>query len=96
MHNRELWALMRHTLRVLTAIEKEKVNKAFSFLSLLHQKVLKDYLHSISFMADMPNTALTSPVESASAEKMFNITFRADILNETISEWLHGKKTPVM
>lgn len=43
-------------------------------------------------MDNMPNTALTSPVETAGAEKMFNITFRAAILNESISEWATWKE----
>lgn len=58
----------------------------------MHEKVLKDHLHSISFMDNMPNTALTSPVETAGVEKMFNITFRAAILNESISEWATWKE----
>jgi len=83
---------MKPVNHVLTATEKEKVSKAFAFLPPLHQKVLKDHLHSISFMDDMPNTALTSPIETAGAEKMFNITFRAEILNESISQWATWKE----
>ncbi|ALM50461.1 hypothetical protein AMR72_17145 [Flavobacterium psychrophilum] len=77
---------------VLTANEKEKVGKAFSILPPLHQKVLKEHLHSISFMDNMPNTALTSPVETSGPKKMFNITFRAEILKETISQWATWKE----
>ncbi len=77
---------------VLTEIEKEKVEKAFSVLPSLHQKILKEHLHSISFMDNMPNTALTSPVETSDATKKFNITFRAEMLHETISEWATRKE----
>uniref|UniRef100_UPI001CD22CE5 hypothetical protein n=1 Tax=Cesiribacter sp. SM1 TaxID=2861196 RepID=UPI001CD22CE5 len=76
----------------LTAIEKSKVEKAFAALPPLHQKILKRHLHSISFMNNMPNTALTSPVETADSIRMYNITFRAGILNETISEWATQKE----
>jgi len=76
----------------LTSIEKQKLNNAFSILPPLHQKILKKHLHSISFMDNMPNTALTSPVETADSIKMFNITFRAEILNQTISEWTAWKE----
>ena len=77
----------------LTKTEKEKISKAISILPPLHQKVLKEHLHSISFMDNMPNTALTSLIEnSGSRKKTFNITFRAEILNETISKWATWKE----
>ncbi|WP_343613972.1 hypothetical protein [Flavobacterium sp.] len=78
---------------VLTETEQRKVANAFSLLPPLHLKILKEHLQSISFMDNMPNTALTSPVEQeAAANKKFNITFRAGILNETISEWATVKE----
>lgn len=83
---------MNPTNHELTAIEKEKLNKAFSVLPLLHQKILKKHLHSISFMDNMPNTALTSPVQSSDSVKMYNITFRAEILHQTISDWTTWKE----
>ncbi len=76
----------------VTATEKTKVEKAFAALPPLHQKILKRHLHSISFMDNMPNTALTSPVETHDSSKMYNITFRAGILHETISEWATQKE----
>ena len=76
----------------LTAVERAKVEKAFAILPPLYQKILKAHLHSISFMDNMPNTALTSPVESSDSMQLFNITFRAGILNETISEWATQKE----
>jgi hypothetical protein len=83
---------MNPTNHVLTDMEQEKVAKAFSLLPPLHIKILKENLHSISFMDNMPNTALTSPIETADSIKKFNITFRAGILNETISEWATWKE----
>ncbi len=76
----------------LTEVERAKVEKAFAILPPLYQKILKGHLHSISFMDNMPNTALTSPVESSDSTQLFNITFRAGILNETISEWATQKE----
>ena len=76
----------------LTETEKEKVAQAFSMLPPLHLKIVKEHLHSISFMDHMPNTALTSPVETSDTTKMFNITFRAGIINETISKWATWKE----
>lgn len=70
----------------LTPAQREKVRNAFSLLPPLHQRILKEHLHSISFMDNMPNTALTSPVDTGAAQT-FNITFRAGLLNENISQW---------
>lgn len=77
----------------LVISEKLLVEKAFGQLPALHQKILREHLHSISFMDNMPNTALTSPVELPGVKtKMFNITFRAAILRETISQWATTKE----
>lgn len=76
----------------LTPTQQEKVSRAFARLPPVHQQVLKQHLHSISFMDNMPNTALTSPVDSVDGRKRFNITFRAGLLNETISEWASWKE----
>tara|TARA_R110002051_G_scaffold127873_1_gene201479 strand:- start:3131 stop:3994 length:864 start_codon:yes stop_codon:yes gene_type:complete len=90
--NKFLEAGMSPVNHTLSEIEKNKVMEAFSILPPLHQKILKEHLYSISFMDNMPNTALTSPVEISKAKKMFNITFRAEIINETISEWATWKE----
>ncbi|MVM33859.1 hypothetical protein GO755_27735 [Spirosoma sp. HMF4905] len=76
----------------LTEAEKEKVERAFAVLPPLHQKILKAHLQSVSFMDNMPNNALTSPVESSDSTKLYNITFRAGILGETVSEWATKKE----
>lgn len=77
---------------VLTEAEQKKVEKAFTILPPLYAKILKEHLHSISFMDNMPNTALASLLETADSTKQFNITFRAGILNETVSEWATWKE----
>ncbi|MFD1141098.1 hypothetical protein ACFQ4C_08260 [Larkinella insperata] len=83
---------MKPVNRTLTPAQKEKVSQAFALLPPLHQRILQQHLHSISFMDNMPNTALTSPVDSAGVPKQFNITFRAGLLDETISEWATWKE----
>lgn len=83
---------MQPVNHTLTPAEKEKVNKAFAHLTPLHQRILKQHLQSISFMDNMPNTALTSPVDTGSARKLFNITFRASLLDENISQWATWKE----
>jgi hypothetical protein len=83
---------MNPTNHLLTDAEKAKVEAAFSVLTPLHRKILSTHLHSISFMDNMPNTALTSPVVVQDSVIQFNITFRAGILHETISEWATKKE----
>jgi len=77
---------------ILTAAEQQVVADAFAGLPHLYQVVLKDHLHSISFMDDMPNTALTSPLNINDSFRLYNITFRAGILHETVTEWLTWKE----
>ena len=76
---------MKPINRTLTSAEKEKVSNAFALLPPLHQRILKQHLLSISFMDNMPNTALTSPVDPVGGIKMFKITFRGGLLNENVS-----------
>lgn len=83
---------MQPVNHVLTDKEKDKVKKAFTMLPPLHRKILEEHLHSISFMDNIPNTALTYPVETADSINKFNITFRAEIINETISQWATWKE----
>ncbi len=83
---------MEPVTHVLTNMEKEKVENAFSVLPPLYQAILKKHLHSTSFMDNMPNTALTSVVETTDSIGQFNITFHTEILQETISEWATWKE----
>lgn len=83
---------MQPVTHPLTPAEKAKVANAFAQLPPLHQRILKHHLHSISFLDNMPNTALTSPVDTSGATKTFNITFRASLLNESISQWATWKE----
>lgn len=76
----------------LTEGERSKVAAAISVLPPLHRRILSTHIHSFSFMDNMPNTALTSPVVFQDSVTRYNITFRAGILHETISEWATKKE----
>jgi hypothetical protein len=76
----------------LSMAERLKVEKAFAALPPLHQRVLKEHLRSISFLDNMPNTALTSIVNTDDAYPLFDITFRAGTLTQNVSEWLTEKE----
>lgn len=83
---------MSPTEHPLTKEEIRIVSKAFDALPPLHQRVLKQHLKSISFLDNMPNTALTSPVTKDEGFKLYHITFRAGVLHQTISEWVTEKE----
>jgi len=76
----------------LSPAERLIVERAFAALPPLHQRVLKEHLRSISFLDNMPNTALTSIVNTADAFRLYDITFRAAILRQNVSEWLTEKE----
>jgi hypothetical protein len=77
---------------LLTAPERRLVARALAALPALHQRVLQAHLRSLSFLDNMPNTALTSTVESTGPDPLFDITIRAGILRQTASEWLTEKE----
>ncbi len=80
------------TPHVLTDAEKAKVAAAFAALPPLHRRVLAERLRSVSFLDGMPNTALTSPVNPDEPYRLFDLTIRAAILDETVSDWLTQKE----
>jgi hypothetical protein len=83
---------MSPTEHQLTKEEKNIVASAFAALPPLHQRVLKQHLKSISFLDNMPNTALTSPITDKENVNLYHITFRAGILHQTISDWVTEKE----
>ena len=83
---------MSPTEHILTDAERKKIDSAFTLLPPLHQRVLKERLKSISFLDNMPNTALTSSFNAEEKYNLYHITFRAGILNETVSQWLTWKE----
>ena len=83
---------MSPNVHLLTATERRLVVNALAALPPLHQRVLKAHLRSLSFLDDMPNTALTSTVEPKGPGPLFDITIRAGVLQQTASEWLTEKE----
>ncbi|MEK6324962.1 MAG: hypothetical protein AABN33_25250 [Acidobacteriota bacterium] len=80
------------TAHVLTAVERQKVIRAFAGLPPLSHRILRERLRSFSFLDGMPNTALTSTVNPGEPYKLFDLTIRAGILNEDVSEFLTQKE----
>ena len=76
----------------MTPEESAAVTAAFKKLPPVHQRVLTEHLEGISFLDDMPNTALTSIVMTGDSIRRYHITFRAATLHQTISEWLTEKE----
>lgn len=76
----------------LTAAESQLVAQAFAALPPLHQRILREHLRSLSFVEDMPNTALTAPVTGRGTAPLFHLTIRAAILAQTVSAWATEKE----
>ncbi|MBL4677113.1 MAG: hypothetical protein JKY70_13035 [Mucilaginibacter sp.] len=85
-------AEMNPTEHRLTKEEESIVASAIAALPPLHRRVLKQHLKSISFLDNMPNTALTSPITNNDGVDLYHITFRAGILHQSISEWITEKE----
>lgn len=82
------------TLHALTDDEWGQVDAAISALPELHRRVLQQHLRRLSFV-DVPpggGNALTRLVDPGAANKQFDITFRAGLLHETLTEFLNGKE----
>ncbi|QMU28736.1 hypothetical protein [Adhaeribacter radiodurans] len=75
----------------LTTDERSQLKQVLAALPPLHQKVLKEHLRSINFLDNMPNTALTTTLNSSSFP-VFDITVRAAIFHQTASEWMTEKE----
>jgi hypothetical protein len=80
------------TAHALTEAERLKLSAAFAALPPLHRRVLGERLRSVSFLDGMPNTALTSTVNPDEPYRLFDITIRAGVLREDVSEWLTWKE----
>ena len=77
---------------VLTDTERESLARAFTTLPPVHQRVLRERLRRISFLDGMPNTALTSIVDPDAAVPVYDLTIRAGVLRESVSEFLTSKE----
>jgi CubicO group peptidase (beta-lactamase class C family) len=76
----------------LTDAERTKLNFAMQSLPPLHRRILSERLRGVSFLDGMPNTALTSTVNSNEPFRLFDITVNAAILSQTVSDWLTNKE----
>ncbi len=76
----------------LTEVERRKLAAAFGALPPLHRRVLGERLRSINFLDGMPNTALTSTVNPDDSYRLCDITVRAAIFGEDVSQWLTWKE----
>ena len=76
---------------VLTVSELLMVKAVLSSLPALNRQVLEENLHSIAFVDGIPGdgTGLTSPFGTT---KLYDITLRASILNESLSAFLTAKE----
>ncbi|KQS41776.1 hypothetical protein [Pedobacter sp. Leaf194] len=83
---------MSPTEHQLTKEELATVVSAISRLPSFYQQVLKQHLKSISFLDNMPNTALTSSITGNETVRLYHITFRSGILHQNISEWVSEKE----
>lgn len=77
---------------VLTDAERRALARAFTTLPPVHQRVLRERLRRISFLDGMPNTALTSTVDPDAATPVYDLTIRAGVLHESVSEFLTNKE----
>jgi hypothetical protein len=76
----------------LSAAEQTQLRNAIQALPPLHRRVLAARVRTLSFLDQMPNTALTSAVNPNESFRLFDITFNARILRENLSEWLTRKE----
>lgn len=76
----------------LTAAERHKLSSAFAALTPLHRRVLGERVRSVSFLDGMPNTGLTSTVNPNEPYRLFDVTIRASVLGENVSEFLTQKE----
>jgi hypothetical protein len=80
------------TPHVFTPAERRQLSAALDALPPLHRRVLSERLRSLSFLDGMPNTALTSTVNPDGDYRLFDITFRAGVFRQNLSEWLTEKE----
>jgi hypothetical protein len=76
----------------LSRSERQQLVDALEILPPVHRGVLRERLRTMSFLDDMPNTALTSTVDTAEPFRLFDITVNASILGQNVSEWLTQKE----
>ena len=76
----------------LTDTERRSLAEALAVLPPLHRRILQERLRSLSFLDGMPNTALMSVVNFEEPYRLYDITIRAGVLHQDVSEWLTEKE----
>lgn len=78
----------------LTDAEWAKVDAAIAALPRLHRDVLQRHLRRISFVdtASGGGNALTSAAESECGDRLFDLTFRAGLFEESLTAFLNDKE----
>ena len=81
-------------VHVLTEAERAKVEAALASLPPLHKDALLSHLHQLAFVDGIPGegTGLTSP---AVQNGMFDMTFRASLIDEALPTFLTTKEKRV-
>ena len=76
----------------LSADERAILARAFDALPPLHKRVLAQRLRTVSALDGMPNNALTSAVTTDEPYRVFDITLRAGLFRENMSQFLTKKE----
>ncbi len=76
----------------LTAEDRRKVAEALEYLTPLQKRVLTERLNRISFVEGMPNNALTYSNPDDPTKRTENITIRAGVLQESVSQLVTKKE----
>ena len=78
----------------LTSRDWAALDGALATLPQLHRNILQSRLRHLSFVDTPPGAgnALTSRVELAGGPPMFDLTLRAGLFRETLTEFLNGKE----
>jgi len=78
----------------VTDTESASIETAFAALPELHRQVLLKHLRHLSFVDTQPGAgnALTSKVATCDGTEMFDLTLRAGIFHETLTEFLNVKE----
>jgi len=83
------------TAHALSADERAILGRAFDALPPLHKRVLAERLRTVSALDGMPNNALTSSVTTNEPWRVFDITLRAGLFHENMSQFLTQKERTI-
>ena len=83
------------TAHPLSADERAILARAFDVLPPLHKRVLAERLRTVSALDGMPNNALTSPATADEPFRVFDITLRAGLFRENMSQFLTKKERTI-